>query len=39
MRAQGHRALLQIDWEIVVHCGGETRLKDYVTHTFYGETG
>lgn len=36
---RSHRALLQIDWEILLHCVKETRLENYFPQTYYGETG
>lgn len=36
---ESHRALLQIDWVILLHCVEETKLKEYFTQTFYGENG
>lgn len=35
---RGHRALLQIDWEILLHCGKEIRLEDYFAQTYSGGT-
>ena len=34
----GQRALPQIDLEILLNFGKETRLKDYFVQTYFGET-